>query len=153
MQGPGWETGGFRASRAVSAETGSTFSSEVRQMCRRCFCKWGCQGPSLLGHPMGHILVTDGLREHEGASAWTNTTTLGETLAEMSPDSISCALVPILCHLCRGGFAIGTKTELMQCHLLLPGHSWTLPRTPLVQTQPCTFPGAGPGLEWVWELR
>lgn len=59
---------------------------------------------------MGYVSAGTAV-DQEGASAWTNTTALGETLAEMSPASISRALFPIPCHLCGGGFAIGTKAE------------------------------------------
>lgn len=75
----------------------------------------------------------------EGASAWTNTTSLGEVLAEMSPASISCALVPVPYHHCGGGFAIGTKAEPRRCPFSLAGYSWTPSRLPLCRRSLAAF--------------
>lgn len=48
----------------------------------------------------------------EGASAWTNITVQGETLAEMKPAGISCTLVPIPCHCCSDTLQSAQKLSL-----------------------------------------
>lgn len=69
----------------------------------------------------------------------------------MSPASIPHALVPVLCHLC--GVTLQSAQKLSPCNVCfhlqgIPGH----PKAPWVQTQPCRFPRADPGLELAWEL-
>lgn len=77
----------------------------------------------------------------EGAPAWTGTTSLGETLAETSPASTSRVLAAVPCHLCGGGFAIGTKAEPTPCPFSLAGYPWTPARLPSCGHSPAAFLG------------